>query len=144
MPELAAFEGQWAFARRIEHADGMIDHAQGQACFAPDPAGLWQDEQGVLTLARGGAFRFERRYLWQAQGGLIHTRFADGRAFHDFDPALARPQASHDCAPDTYTVAYDFTDWPVWRAQWHVQGPNKAYWMITRYHRSGEPLHPAG
>ena len=60
-------------------------------------------------------------------------RFVDERAFHRFSPDA--PQASHFCAPDTYRVAYDFTQWPLWQARWQVKGPRKDYEMIACYER---------
>ena len=59
--------------------------------------------------------------------------YADGRPFHEFDPA--RPRAAHWCDPDDYRVRYDFTRWPLWRAEWEVRGPRKDYLMMTDYRR---------
>ena len=145
MPQLADFKGDWQITRLIEETGGGA-RAEGMARFRPDGSGaLRVEESGTLTLAAGTVLRFERAYLWaQGPGGLIRTAFADGRPFHEFDPALARPQARHDCAPDTYDVAYDFSRWPDWTAVWRVTGPRKDYQMRTEYAPLVKGLQPGG
>ena len=75
-----------------------------------------------------------RRYLWRDGGaGTIDVLFEDGRFFHRFDAEDPAPGASHDCAPDSYRVRYDFRAWPRWQAEWRVTGPRKDYAMVSRY-----------
>ena len=76
--------------------------------FRPIPSGLHYTETGQLTLI-DTTFTAERTYLWSAPTpGQIALQFADQREFHSF--ALGpNPAAVHDCPPDTYRVAYDFT-----------------------------------
>ena len=93
-----------------------------------------QEEEGWLALPGGGApLRATRRYLWAADAAWLEVRFEDGRPFHTVPLDVARPEAAHDCAPDVYRVAYDFADWPRWRAVWRVTGPRKDYVMTSDY-----------
>lgn len=135
MSLLAPFEGEWRIERRVANALGPDAGFTGSAVFTPDGAGLTLLESGEMRLEGQGAFRAERRYLWRPGGAGIAVFFEDGRPFHDFDPAQPRPEADHPCAPDQYRVAYDFTAWPEWRANWRVTGPRKDYVMQSRYFR---------
>ena len=134
VPELRDFEGRWQIARRIEDRLGPDGVFAGAAVFAPVPEGLAYRETGLLRLGGGAGFHAERSYLWREAGGRIVVAFADGRSFHDFDPA--DPVAHHRCAADGYAVRYDFSAWPLWRADWTVQGPRKDYAMRSTYRRA--------
>ena len=72
----------------------------------------------------------KQTYLWDR--GLA-VSFADGRPFHVVPPAGG--PVAHDCAPDRYEGAYDFSAWPRWRVIWDVTGPRKSYSMSTLYTR---------
>ncbi|MCL7464769.1 DUF6314 family protein [Phaeovulum sp. NW3] len=133
VPALADFEGRWRLVRMIRQADGQTMRFQGEAVFAPVAGGLRYREAGVLVIPGEGTLRAERDYLWRDAGGRIAVDYADGRAFHDFDPA--DPQAHHRCDPDDYRVRYDFARWPDWRADWAVTGPRKDYAMTSDYTR---------
>lgn len=133
-PTLTDFLGEWRIARRIVHIAGGGARFSGRATFAPAGTGLICFETGEMRLTGQVPIRAERRSLWRpGPGGAIEVRFADGRAFHHFDPAEAVPRARHDCAPDVYEVAYDFTRWPAWSARWRVRGPRKDYALVSRY-----------
>lgn len=135
-PTLSAFEGRWSVDRRIEHADGLSGRFTGQATFTRSgPECLLLEETG--TLSQGGReMHAERRYLWRTTPhGEIAISFADNRPFHVLAPGTARPDAVYLCPPDRYAVAYDFTDWPVWRTVWRVEGPRKNYRMETQFRR---------
>jgi hypothetical protein len=134
-PALADFEGAWRLARRIEDAlAGETWDFAGQARFTPVPEGLDYVESGTLTGPGGRRMQAERRYLWRDGGEGIDLFFADGRFFHHI-PAAARPEAEHPCGDDLYRVAYDFADWPRWRAEWRVRGPRKDYVLHSSYAR---------
>ena len=133
MPELADFQGLWRLDRVIRQADGAEAVFAGSARFTPVAAGLAYDEAGQLVLSGQPPMQATRRYLWRAEGGRIAVDYADGKAFHDFDPQAA--EARHFCDPDTYLVRYDFTGWPRWRAEWRVTGPRKDYLLISDYKR---------
>lgn len=135
MITLEDFRGRWRLERRIENALGPEAAFDGEAVFAGDAAELVLTEAGRLALAGQGAFQAERRYLWRPDGAGIATFFEDGRAFHRFDPALDVVEAAHWCDPDTYKVRYDFSAWPLWRAEWRVTGPHKDYLMRSVYRR---------
>ena len=132
---LADFEGQWRLERQIADALGPDAVFTGTARFSPDGAGLLLEEAGRLELTGQGGFQAERRYLWRQEGVGIAVLFEDGRDFHSFDPANGVAMAEHWCDPDTYRVRYDFTDWPVWHAEWRVTGPRKDYVMRSVYRR---------
>ena len=135
---LTGFAGRWALARRIDdRLAGRSGTFTGSATFTPDAEGLTYDETGSLTLGDAPPLTATRRYLWRQDGPRITVLFADGRAFHSFDPASTTAEAGHWCDPDTYHVTYDFAGWPDWTATWDVAGPRKDYRMVSRYCRSG-------
>jgi hypothetical protein len=131
---LQTLEGRWRLSRVIRNADGSEARLSGVTVFRRDGEGLVQEEEGWLTLPGGAApLRATRRYLWTEGAGGLEVRFGDGRPFHAVPLGVARPEATHDCAPDVYRVAYDFADWPRWRAVWRVTGPRKNYVMTSDY-----------
>jgi hypothetical protein len=131
---LAALEGRWRLTRVIRDADGSEATLEGVTLFRREGDRLVQEEEGWLTLPdRGAPLRATRRYLWSAGEGGLDVRFEDGRPFHTVPLHVGRPEADHDCAPDHYRVAYDFADWPRWRAVWRVTGPRKDYVMTSEY-----------
>jgi hypothetical protein len=131
---LQALEGRWRLSRVIRNADGSKATLEGVTVFRREGGGLVQEEEGWLTLPGGAApLRATRRYLWVEAASGLEVRFDDGRAFHTVPLGVERPEAAHDCAPDVYRVAYDFADWPVWRAVWRVTGPRKDYVMTSDY-----------
>ena len=141
--QLADFLGLWAIDRKITNAIGPHGHLNGWAEFTPDEGGLVCTERGTLHMQGQPPSAASRQTLWRTEGAEIAVFFADGRAFHRFDPATARPSAHHNCPPDLYLVQYDFSDWteatPVWQTHWKVGGPRKAYTMQTHYRRLHAP-----
>jgi hypothetical protein len=135
---LGDFEGVWRLERRIIDALGPDAVFTGTAGFTRDTEGLILHEAGRLELTGQGGFQAERRYHWRQAGAMIAVLFADGRDFHRFDPGQGLTTADHWCDPDTYRVRYDFTNWPVWQAEWRVTGPRKDYVMHSVYRR--DPL----
>ena len=131
------FAGDWHLTRHIEDRRGPDGRFDGLARLMPVVGGLGYHEAGMLHCGPGPAMRAERRYLWQEDGPLIRVLFQDGRDFHLMDPQGPRCEARHDCAPDLYRVAYDFSDWPDWSAEWQVQGPLKDYRMHSLYRPAG-------
>ena len=136
---LSDFAGDWLLERAIDDAlTGERLHASGHAVFAPDAHGLVYDETVEMVLASGRRLRGTRRYLWRADpGGGIAVVFEDGRLFHRIAPDRVRCEDRHDCTPDVYEGAYDFTDWPQFQLRWRVTGPRKGYAMHTAYRRPG-------
>lgn len=133
---LADFAGTWRFRRHVAGPQGQTAaRVAGLARFSRDAEGLVCDESGEMSVPGAAPMRAGRRTLWNIEPGQIVIRFADGRPFHSFDPAAARPAASHECAPDLYRVAYDFSLWPHWQSIWRVTGPRKDYLMTTDYSR---------
>lgn len=135
----ALFARRWRIRRDILDLDSeWLGKLEGQAVFADQGGGLLlYREEGRLKFGGLEDVQASRDYRWQiSDAGRIHVFFADGRAFHDFAFDYARAEASHYCDPDLYEVTYDFTRFPIWRAEWRVEGPRKDYRMVTIY----EPL----
>ena len=141
---LRSFTGAWALERAIEDVRaGRTGTPLGEARFTPAPDGLAYAEEGTLAFAGSPPMHATRRYLWRDGGaGTIDVLFADGRFFHSFDADDAAPAATHDCAPDSYRVRYDFSAWPRWQAEWRVTGPRKDYTMVSRFRPHHEPPPP--
>ena len=134
-PNLADFAGDWSVTRQIEdHLSGQPGLFHGTAWLRAVPEGLAYHETGLLTLGLAAPLTATRDYLWRWAAGRIHVDHADGRRFHDFDPA--DPQAHHFCDPDDYRVRYDFSGWPEWTADWRVTGPRKDYGSRSCYLRA--------
>jgi len=127
---LSDFIGLWRFERTVSHASGDIAQVVGTAVFVETESGLTQTETGQLSLNGGAPMTAEQTYLWDH--GLA-VSFADGRPFHVVPPAGG--PVAHDCAPDRYEGAYDFSAWPRWQLTWSVAGPRKSYSMSTLYTR---------
>jgi hypothetical protein len=138
MITLNDFAGAWRLSRHIEDAlAGGTARLEGYCRFTPQDDGLLCTESGTLILpGREGGFTAERRYFWRSDPDGIAVFFDDGRFFHRFDPNAASPAADHDCAPDAYAVRYDFSDWPLWTAEWRVKGPRKDYQSRSTYRRA--------
>ena len=130
LTSLSDLEGRWNLSRRISHGDGRIDTMEGAVDFVRSGQRLFQNETGTLAV---NAHRLEARqsYVWTESQGQLQVFFADLRPFHTFPLKDATPEAEHFCAPDTYHVRYDFTPWPNWKSTWTVEGPKKAYVMIS-------------
>lgn len=127
---LADFAGRWDVSRTITPDQGAVAQFGGCATWTKQGADLLYTEQGTLKIAGARPMHAERRYLWTAD---LHVFFDDGRYFHTV-PA-GGGDTDHWCDPDTYTVTYDFTDWPTFQTRWRVDGPRKAYLMTTQYRR---------
>ena len=130
MPDLSDLEGMWSMRRAIRHADGTAARLVGTATWRDDGAGLLCAEAGRLRIAGGATLSAARVTLFRDAPDGIEVQFADGRAFHRIG---AGGSALHDCPPDTYRLAYDFTAWPHWSVVWRVTGPRKDYVARTRY-----------
>ena len=135
--ELRDFAGLWLVDRQIDDHLGSATRFVGTALLTGDDRALAYHEQGLVWVGQGPSLAASRHYNWRAEGADIVVDFADGRPFHRFDPAGPSATAHHDCPPDRYEVAYDFTTWPDWSSHWQVRGPRKHYQMETRYCRSG-------
>ena len=129
----ADFVRPWVLTRRISdrRRGDWAAFLGGRVDPVHDGATVRWIETGTLHTAQG-AFVARRVYLWRADPGGVMTYFEDGRPFHPIARAR-RPRAHHDCPPDTYHGAYDFSRWPDWRATWIVGGPRKDYVMYSRY-----------
>ncbi len=129
---LWSFAGAWALERVIRHGDGRTDRLSGTCRFTRSGPRLLQDEDGWLETAEG-RFQATRRYIRAEAGGRLDVHFDDMRPFHSIPLGEERPETVHLCPPDRYQVAYEFSDWPVWRTIWTVEGPRKSYQMESRF-----------
>ena len=133
-PSLSDFEGLWHIDRRIADTKaGQTGHFEGTATFSSAADGVAYHEVGLLHMPHHAPFHAERRYHWREVGRQLQIFFDDGRFFHGFSPT--EPKATHWCDPDTYDVSYVFDDWPNWQSTWTVNGPRKAYQMVSHYSR---------
>lgn len=109
---------------------------EGQDRFGAAASLLRCSESGVLRY-QGHDYAAGRVTFWRFDpGGAIEVIYEDGRPFHRFSPG--RPEATHLCGADTYDVDYAFGP-DCWWSRWRVVGPNKDYWMTTRFTRIAEP-----
>ena len=138
VPDLEAFAGRWTLERVIDDAKaGERLTAEGTAVFAQEGDGLVYDEAVEMTLGDGRRLSGTRRYLWRPRPeGGIAVCFEDGRLFHRIATEGLIQEDRHDCAPDLYVGAYDFTGWPEFRVRWQVSGPRKDYRIVTVYRRA--------
>ena len=132
------FIGLWIIERDILDLDSeWIGRFDGQAEFKPSEEGLLYTEEGRLAFGGLEAMKATRSYTWRFPGATrVEVDFDDGSPFHGFDLGAGRVEASHYCDPDQYDVAYDFSAWPEWRAEWRVEGPRKDYRMVSIYRRA--------
>ena len=114
----------------MRHVDGTRARFRGEAAWTPDGVALRCLEDGVLEQG-GQRFAARRETLWRAGPEGIAVAFPDGTPFHRIE---AGP-AIHDCPPDTYRLAYDWSGRGFWSVRWRVTGPRKDYRAITRYAR---------
>lgn len=134
-PVLEDFTGVWQLTRLIaDDRQKLAGEFQGTAVFRPARDGLRYHETGALRYGNGPPVNATQRHIWRPHPSGIAITFYDDRPFHLIGPG-PQPQGRHDCPPDLYQVAYDFTAWPVWTAAWNVSGPRKAYVMTTTYRR---------
>lgn len=129
------FAGNWRLTRRIDDRHGrMQGEFTGTAVLTPaGDAALDYVEAGQMRLGTAAPMQATRRYHWLFQADRVLVRFADGRDFHSFTPEGQAAGTDHPCGDDHYTVVYDFTRWPHWRATWVVTGPRKDYTSVTDY-----------
>ena len=128
------FEGRWSIRRDILPQAGAQGRFEGTAEWRRVRNGLDYAEKGLLCLSAAAPMRAERRYHWAAD---LSVYFEDGRFFHRVPAGGGATQ--HWCAPDLYTVTYDFTAWPGFTVLWHVHGPRKAYRMRSCFTRLDGP-----
>lgn len=145
MISLSALEGVWSLERRIEdRRGGVTGHLAGRCVWRPDGAGLRQEETGVLRMGEAAPMQASRVYLWRATGAGLAVLFEDGRAFHGIDPCAGRLRDRHLCAPDTYDVRYDLSEWPRFRQEWIVTGPRKDALIVSVFSPLQGDVHAPG
>jgi hypothetical protein len=123
-------------SRTLHRLTGTPGRFDGAATFAPAGDALRYREEGSLRLGDGPALAASRENLWRWGAEGVAVLFADGRPVHRFNPSGEGWGTDHPCGPDLYRVRYDFAAWPLWRAEWHVEGPRKAYALRSLYARA--------
>ena len=131
------FVGEWHLRRQIDDClSGQTGDVSGTAVLSDAASGGLRDhETGKMTFGGGPPMTAERRYNWIFRPDHVEVTFADGAAFHCFVPKGHVAGTDHPCGADFYTVRYDFTQWPRWRAVWTVTGPRKDYVSVSQYER---------
>ncbi len=136
-PTFAAFAGSWQLERVItDHLADQRAMFSGCAEFSLQEDGFLYEERGTLAIPGQPEVAATRRYFWQSVGDDVQVSFEDGREFHRFSLSQTHPVAEHDCPPDFYHVAYDFSLWPCWTALWQVTGPRKNYEIRSQFSRT--------
>jgi len=136
MISLADLEGEWLLRRSIEDRKaGVSGRFDGRSVWRRDGAGLQQEETGLLHYGTAPPMQATRRYLWREDAAGLCVLFEDGRPFHRLRAGAMRDR--HLCAPDTYDVTYDLSDWPDWQQVWRVTGPRKDSVLRSRFSRDG-------
>lgn len=139
---LQHLHGAWTLSRDIR-PEGA--HLHGEAVFAPSGEGaLAYRESGILKLADGGEFSASRQYLYRPHGDSVVVEFADGPDVRKhflslrFSPTDDGLKASdvHSCGHDSYGATYTILGPAAFEVVIKVQGPAKAYELISRYSRS--------
>ena len=123
----ADFPGHWSLSRRIDdRLTGQSGVFAGMARFLPhgNDAAI-HDESGLLRRGDATPLTAERWYLWRCAADEVVVRYADGRDFFGFRPAVRGSEIVHVCDAGTTRVIHDFTGWPRWQAIWPVTGPRK-------------------
>ncbi len=135
---LSSVIGAWSLARHISD-DSRLN---GRATFVDGMTGsVDYHEQGALTLPSGETFEAYRRYVFRPTALGFSVWFVETplRLFHEITLTPEAGgwvgQAVHHCGDDEYRSRYDFRTPNHFTINHHVDGPRKAYTMVTHYHR---------
>ena len=142
---LQNLRGVWTLRRDIQPGGAQL---RGEAVFAPFGEGaLAYRESGILTLADGSEFSASRQYCYRYRPSddRVVVEFADGpdigKAFLNlsFSRTDSGWEASdvHACGGDTYHATYSILGPAAFEVVTMVQGPAKAYQLVSQYSRSG-------
>ena len=141
---LQSLRGTWMLRRDIQPAGAQL---RGEAVFASFGEGaLAYRESGILTLADGRKFSACRQYCYRYRSSedSIVVEFADGPdigkqflglSFSGTDSGLEASDV-HACGGDTYHATYKILGPAAFEVVIMVQGPAKAYQLVSRYSRS--------
>jgi hypothetical protein len=135
----AGLGGDWRLEKTFSDGSAFA----GTARFKPaGEAQFLLEEDGVLTLARGGAVKAFRHWRWvlEANGGLIiaYPTESGGATYHRFLPQRQAGGwsgfASHPCGADIYEAGYLLHDGAI-LIDHRVKGPRKDYRIEARFIR---------
>jgi hypothetical protein len=140
---LQNLRGAWMLRRDIEPGGAQL---HGDAVFARFGEGaLAYRESGILTLADGRVFSACRQYRYRLSEDSVVVEFADGPhigtqflslSFSRTDTGL-EASGVYACGDDTYHATYRILGPAAFEVVIMVQGPAKAYELVSRYSRSG-------
>ena len=140
---LQNLRGAWMLRRDIELGGAQL---HGDAVFARFGEGaLAYRESGILTLADGRVFSACRQYRYRLSEDSVVVEFADGPhigtqflsvSFSRTDTGL-EASGVYACGDDTYHATYRILGPAAFEVVIMVQGPAKAYELVSRYSRSG-------
>jgi hypothetical protein len=140
---LQNLRGAWMLRRDIEPAGAQL---HGDAVFARFGEGaLAYRESSILTLADGRVFSACRQYRYRLSEDSVVVEFADGPhigtqflsvSFSRTDTGL-EASGVYACGDDTYHATYRILGPAAFEVVIMVQGPAKAYELVSRYSRSG-------
>lgn len=140
---LQNLRGARMLRRDIEPGGAQL---HGDAVFAPVGEGaLACRESGILTLADGSEFSAYRQYCYRLSEDIVVVEFADGPhigtqflslSFSRTDTGL-EASGVYACGDDTYHATYRILGPAAFEVVIMVQGPAKAYELVSRYSRSG-------
>jgi len=140
---LQNLRGARMLRRDIEPGGAQL---HGDAVFARFGEGaLAYRESGILTLADGRVFSTCRQYRYRLSEDSVVVEFADGPhigtqflslSFSRTDTGL-EASGVYACGDDTYHATYRILGPAAFEVVIMVQGPAKAYELVSRYSRSG-------
>lgn len=140
---LQNLRGARMLRRDIEPGGAQL---HGDAVFARFGEGaLAYRESGILTLADGRVFSACRQYRYRLSEDSVVVEFADGPhigtqflslSFSRTDTGL-EASGVYACGDDTYHATYRILGPAAFEVVIMVQGPAKAYELVSRYSRSG-------
>ena len=140
---LQNFRGAWMLRRDIQPGGAQL---HGDAVFAPVGEGaLAYRESGILTLADGSEFSAYRQYCYRLSEDIVVVEFADGPHIGTqfLSLSFARTESGlkasdvHACGDDTDHATCRMLGPAAFEVVIMVQGPAKAYELVSRYSRSG-------
>ncbi|MDQ0675911.1 hypothetical protein QFZ36_003472 [Pseudarthrobacter siccitolerans] len=133
--------GLWKVQRDLlDRAAGTRGTFSGVVHFVPaDDGGLALREEGTMRWPTftGPA---TRDYVLKttARPDALDFFFPDGRPFHSMSFSPEANLDQHWCDPDTYRVAYHYTDANSFSYSWDVLGPRKNLLLTSRLVRRAE------
>ena len=127
------FIGKWSIVRRI--TDYQFNQERiflGEAEICREDQRFVYREWGNLKLDNNKSIFATQSYIWIPKSSAVFKiLFKDGCYFHTLNLRKASDKSQYTteyfCKSDLYQVQYDFAQFPAWRSNWRVTGPQKKY-----------------